>query len=270
MSTNCFKGYSAEQLVDVYKKRRAFMFLEIWDEDGYFVESCRPPKELVKLFADAGVGISSVHAPFSNWSDSAQYEFFERFKRSCDKAKIFEARYIVVHPVVSTSEQPSEGSSLTCAMPKSFAIWRQLVEVASGFGLDVAFENLGISPQWPTGCRVETVLEIVDTLGMGNVGMCLDFSHCFALGNDVVQTIGNHGMEKTLGIHASDGIYADLADQHLIPGLGELDWDATFRALKEQAFDGHINLEVKGLSEAPGAIEDVFALLSGAYEKASS
>ena len=184
MSTNCFKGYSAEELVGVYEKANAFTFLEIWDDDGYFAETSRTPKELFKVFADAGIGTSSVHAPFSNWSDSARDAFFERFKRSCEKAKVFDARYIVVHPVVSSTEQPSENSSLALAMPNSLIIWRQLAEIASGFDLDVAFENLGISPQWPTGCSLGTVMEIIDAVQMGNVGICLDFSHCFALGQE--------------------------------------------------------------------------------------
>ena len=35
--------------------------LEMWDDDGYFVETTLSSEELARIFRDAGLSISSVH-----------------------------------------------------------------------------------------------------------------------------------------------------------------------------------------------------------------
>ena len=47
----------------------------------------------------------------------------------------------------------------------------------------------------------------------------------------------------TLHIHDNDG----RSDQHLTPGLGNIDWNGFAKALKDICFNGVLNLEVKTL-----------------------
>jgi len=146
-------------------------------------------------------------------------------------------------------------------MPRSLEVWRGLAEIALEFGLEAAFENLPRGALWPSGCSLETVAEIVQGIDLENVGVCVDFSHCFALGDDIVAGLRKHNFLRIIGVHASDGIYADLADQHLIPGEGELDWVDAFRALRENGFAGDIVLEAKGLSDKPTELQGVFRFI---------
>lgn len=266
LSTSCFKDNPAEEFIVLYEQTKAFSFLEIWDDDGYFAETRRPTSEVANVFAQRGLGICSVHAPFSNWLRSTKEEYFASLKDSFTKAKELGASYVVVHPMVSGEERLESNRDLAEAMPQSFALWREAAELAASFDLNIAFENLAVGKQWPEGCPIEVVMELVHALGMPNVGVCLDLSHCFALQQDVIGVIEKYGGDKLFGIHASDGIYADAADQHLLPEQGELDWAAAFAALRNRGFQGHINLEVKGLEETPEAVRAIFGLLREACE----
>lgn len=260
MSTNCFRGCSAQDLARICQGA-GIPSLEIWDDDGYFVETTLSSEELARIFRDAGLSISSVHTPFSNWSELALDTYFDRFKQSCEKACVFNARYIVIHPIAFSSERKLDRVSVHTSMPRSLEVWRGLAEIALEFGLEAAFENLPRGALWPSGCSLETVAEIVQGIDLENVGVCVDFSHCFALGDDIVAGLRKHNFLRIIGVHASDGIYADLADQHLIPGEGELDWVDAFRALRENGFTGDIVLEAKGLSDKPTELQGVFRFI---------
>jgi len=269
MSTNCFKEYSVRDLSSICQES-GISSLEIWDDDGYFVETGTPHQELAHMLADRGLTVCSVHAPFSNWSEEAQKAFFDRFKQSCEKACTFGATYIVVHPMTFHSERRDDRLRIARSMPRALKVWRHLAEIALGFELELAFENLAPGAQWPSGCSLALVTEIVDAVQMKNVGICVDFSHCFALGDNVADSLRRNCPSHIIGVHASDGFYADLADQHLPPGEGELDWVDAFRALQEMGFTGNINLEAKGLMAESKELRTVLNFMVDAWKSSRS
>lgn len=266
MSTNCFIDHSAARLIELYKKTQAFSYLEIWNENGYFTRSLKSDKELSEMFIRAGIEIGSIHTPFSHWPQKGKMVYIEKLKASLTKAKIFGADYVVVHPMRVSTENWERDQSLTHSMPESLAFWKEIVDVAAEFNIQIAFENLGRSKHWPDGCSPEFLVEMIHSIEKENAGICLDFSHCFALGHDVIEMIKKYGNENILGIHASDGIYARKADEHLLPSEGELDWRAMFKVLKDLNYTGRFNLEVKGLKDEPQFIKSTFDQIKKASE----
>ncbi len=78
------------------------------------------------------------------------------------------------------------------------------------------------------------LVELMDELGDPNVGICIDVGHRNIVGDPVeaLQIAGKHLI--TLHLHDNRG----EQDEHLLPGLGNIDWNGVVQALDEIAYSG--------------------------------
>ena len=99
-----------------------------------------------------------------------------------------------------------------------------------------AFENL---PEYHAiGRRVSELSEILDEVDSDAVGMCFDTGHAHMCGN-VCDAV--NAARRIIYIHASDN--NGRKDEHLMPGKGNIDWDALSAAIAPIKYDGVFMLE---------------------------
>ncbi len=97
------------------------------------------------------------------------------------------------------------------------------------------------------GCLMSELLEVIRDVDPENLGVCLDFGHAnlqrpiFKL-EEAIRELGEYFIATH--IHDNEG----LSDQHMLPLMGGIDWEATVGALRETGYDGPLILEVGGLS----------------------
>ena len=103
--------------------------------------------------------------------------------------------------------------------------------------------NLLIEPE--PGLLIETFdqyLEFVERIDSSWVGLNFDIGHAFCVGQDPQDWIGRMA-SHTKHYHIED-IAATRVHQHLIPGHGAIDFEATFREIAATGYDDWITVEL--------------------------
>ena len=210
-------------------------------------------KELIRqknIYESEGITVWQAHAPW-RWPvrDSTPEDRAERLN-SMSKA-IRGCSYLgcpnfVVHVIMPFGVDSPDNADEMKRM--NFEFMSKLGEVAKEYGVkhinieNLPFKNLPINytPQ---------VLDFVKSLNSVHGGdifkVCFDTGHSNYCGENIAEMIELLGSEHlgVLHVHDNDG----TSDQHLAPGLGNIDWDSFSKALVKIGFDGVLNLEVHPL-----------------------
>jgi sugar phosphate isomerase/epimerase len=112
------------------------------------------------------------------------------------------------------------------------------VEVAEQVGVDLLIE-----PE--PGLLIETFeqyLDFVDRIDSPRVGLNFDLGHAYCMGQDPQGWISKMA-PHTKHYHIED-IAADRTHQHLIPGHGAIDFQATLGAIARSGYKGWITVEL--------------------------
>lgn len=98
----------------------------------------------------------------------------------------------------------------------------------------------------------EMLEKLAERLGdVKNFGICLDYSHAQLASKD--GELWFRALAKSIRhIHVNDHCFA--GDVHLVPGEGQIDWDAFFRLKETYAPDATVLCEVTGLEKAKKGI----------------
>ena len=165
----------------------------------------------------------------------------EHTKRALQLAKDLGAPHITTEP----------GGQLT-----SDQTWRQ--------GADIFYEELApcveLAEQLGVGLLIEPepellierfdqYLEFVDRIDSAAVGLNFDVGHAFCVGEDPQDWVVRM-QEHTRHYHLED-IAASRVHQHLIPGHGAIDFDATLSAIAESGYDGWLTVELYPYIDQP-------------------
>jgi sugar phosphate isomerase/epimerase len=129
----------------------------------------------------------------------------------------------------------------TCALPISFSSLEHLSLFAKQRGVTMALENtLG---EMATPANLKHFLE---QTRLTNVMLCLDIGHAHIEGGvpSAVETIRNFVV--TTHVHDNNGV----RDDHLMPYMGTIDWNATLASLPSET---PIVLELKEPAAAVGS-----------------
>ena len=114
--------------------------------------------------------------------------------------------------------------------------------------------------------RFDQYLAFVDRIDSPWVGLNFDIGHAFCVGEDPqdwVEKMASH----TRHYHFED-IAASRVHQHLIPGHGAVDFEATLAAIARTGYDGWITVELYPYIESPGeAAREARQYLLAACEK---
>lgn len=236
--------------------------LTIWSDEAMKHYTDAKVRELKQKIADKGMKLSGI---FFGMSGSASAEAKERdalveyFKQAVDIGnRLGSPKLIICGPTPFEMQFPKEMGrpsmeTFTLDLPKGLdfdrnyadfiGCIRKLADVCESMDHRLAFE--------PHPHRymknADSMLRILEHVGSDRVGMNIDPSHLFPMGempDQVVYRMRGH----IFGVHVSDN--DGLTNAHWRPGKGKIDWNAFFRALKAVGYDENITVE---LEDVPGA-----------------
>ena len=114
--------------------------------------------------------------------------------------------------------------------------------------------------------RFDEYLEFVERLDSPFVGLNFDIGHAYCVGEDPQDWVAKMA-PHTVHYHLED-IAATRKHQHLIPGHGAIDFDATLAAIASTDYDGWLTVELYPYMDDPDtAATEAFAYLNNKLTK---
>lgn len=133
-------------------------------------------------------------------------------------------------------------------------VYRQLASGASGSAAQVLLEPLNRYESRFFN-SVEDSAELITELNASNTGLLLDFFHMSIEEASIPDAITAAG-DLTRHVHLAD-------NNRLLPGLGSLDWSASFEALHAIGYRGYLSLECSTSGQAEQTLPAAAAFLRG-------
>ena len=123
----------------------------------------------------------------------------------------------------------------------------ELLDYAEPRDVDIGIE---FEPELLVENTTET-LELIDDVGRSSLGVNLDLGHAAVCGEDLVETIHRAAGHIT-GVHIED-IAGGRGGKHyhLVPGLGDLDFEPVFEAFDDIGYDGFVTAELYTYQSQP-------------------
>lgn len=208
----------------------------------YYMNQLDFPKnaeKYAKYAADAGVGLWSLHLPFSSngldisqtkaaWRAQAQYTN----RVLIDAAGDIGVKVIVMHP----SSEPIDDEERADRMKWSRELTMMFAEQCDKRGMRLAVENL------PRTCLCNTASEMIELLRGTGANVVFDTNHSLHQDNpSFIREITDAGL-KIISLHISD--YDFVNERHRLPGDGINDWKAILSELERAGYDGPLLYEV--------------------------
>jgi sugar phosphate isomerase/epimerase len=124
----------------------------------------------------------------------------------------------------------------------------EICRLAEPFGVRVALEVIPNALSTPA-----SLTELIERdLDAPVAGICLDFGHAFLGGDvpDAIETVAEH----LIATHVHDN--HRRRDEHLVPYLGSIDWDAALMSMQKIGYDGMYLMELANTSTPAGVLEE--------------
>ena len=222
--------------------------------------------KLADTAAKLGMAVPQSHLPWvqGGWFDrdprrgfcpDFKEYFTECMRRSYVASQMLGVRYATVHPMGYHDAVDSTEIQLR----RNHEYYDKLVEYGARLGVGTAFENMRPDcPAWGSATRYSQyyrdLIELVDSYHDPLVGICWDTGHAHQSGTDQAVAIRAMG-SRLKNLHINDNHYG-TRDEHLLPFMGEIDWESLLTALVEIDYQGVLNYEVgKVVKWAPEALQ---------------
>lgn len=245
-----FIEYSPEEMVKLFSKK-GWGKLELSDEHGAMLLERGNPKvvgnKFKKYAEEFGVTFPQGHLLLSaDIVDSDELEIVDTLKRWLDLFLAVGVKAAVLHPGGFKSRR--EGVPNEKIRTRQAQVLRQLTKHIENTDMFICLENMSKIEAF-----AEDLIDIIETTGEGNLGICLDTGHLNIAKGDQEEFI-KKSREYLLALHIADN--EGTSDQHMMPyGKGNVDWDKVVGALKEIEYDGLWNLEIPGERLCPFEIK---------------
>lgn len=206
----------------------------------------------MEIFSKTGLTVHQTHAPFNRYNQYGD-KFLECMNRAFEATQYMGAKYMVVHG----DEFDFNKSKYTPekALEYNYRLFAPFVEKADG--IKIAFENVFEDKSVPRFCSEVTELkQLIEKFKSDNVCCCWDFGHAnVAFGKEQPEKIKYmKGYIECTHVHDS----AHAMDLHLLPFLGEIEWDKCIKSLKEIQYSGNLSLELV-YGQIPAAVAETFS-----------
>jgi len=189
-----------------------------------------------------GLSCNQAHAPFSfkygMKLDTSEASYLS-IVRAMESASILGAENIVVHSVTLPREVDFEEYNLE--------FYKSLVPYCEKFGIHMAVENLF----WTDVKRKRLMSKIgspqelndmVKKIDSPWVVACVDIGHASLTCCEPEEFIEDVNPDILKALHVQDNSY--LKDDHTIPYLGSLNWEAVMTSLKKARYTGELTFEI--------------------------
>lgn len=225
-------------------REAGFQAIEIYGFAPHFdCASAEHARAVGKAFANEGVAISALHAPFyehgkagneSRWlsisstNDKTRRMAIDKVERCVESAIMLNTSIIVIHFGSSGDKNTHE------AISNLFSSLVHIESIMRGTGVRSAYENIG-TPVSLCGY----IGHFLEKYEFRNAGMCIDLGHA-NINEDPTSAVVRCA-HLLLNVHASDN--SGNSDSHDIPFLGNVKWGDVCRALLEAEYSGSFTME---------------------------
>ncbi|UUZ60786.1 sugar phosphate isomerase/epimerase family protein [Nocardioides sp. B-3] len=174
--------------------------------------------------------VCAIHSPCLLWTQRVWgTEPWGKLERSADTALAVGADVVVVHPPFRWQKEYSAG------------FVDGIAALEESTGIKFAVENM--YPRRASSRRgMEMYVPGWDPSEQSYANTTIDLSHAAIAGSDVIAMADRLG-DRLRHVHLTDGS-GSVKDEHLVPGRGAMGAAAFLGHIAEQAFDGHIVLEI--------------------------
>ncbi|MBP5270459.1 MAG: sugar phosphate isomerase/epimerase [Clostridia bacterium] len=217
----------------------------VYNSDGW-----REITEARRAFADAnGIVFDQSHAPFSfAWADASVRENVAgpRVQRALEISAIMGVKNVIVHPLHWFPYKGFEAE----ARRINIDYYRSFIPVCRDLGINVALENMWQKEvkrkciSLDVAARAEEFASMLDEIGDEHIVGCLDLGHVSLIGEEAEDAIRVLGHDRLKALHVHDNGYT--ADDHVLPGLGKMNWTAIMQALGDIDYTGVFTYEADG------------------------
>ncbi len=240
-----------------------FPAVELSTEHIIVLEESASPEaaceELRALVDDLGMLMPQVHvmihANLASADADERAAHLATVMRHVELAALMGSKTGGIHPGGSG---PATVAEFEAEKVRRVETFKPLVEFAAERDFSMAIENMCDSPRASRGargmrgygCLISELREIVEDIGMPNVGICYDTGHGNLQGLTMAEAIRDAG-DLLIATHITDN--DGSGDQHRTPFYGNIDWREGMAALGEIGYDGIFNLEIPGERGLPTA-----------------
>ncbi|MBR7083467.1 MAG: sugar phosphate isomerase/epimerase [Clostridia bacterium] len=211
-----------------------------------WAEKARRDRE---LFDSLGITVEQTHAPFNRYQTHPDDVFPTYFKRVFEASKILGAKFVVVHADEYRTKDRFDGKEI---LDFTYDYLAPYVEYCAKNGLVVAVENVfeDDTTRWPKingrsryTSRVEELKDVIERFNTPTVRCCWDYGHAgVAYGKSEMANALTEVAKYVVCTHVHDNYYGN--DLHLLPFLGDVDWNKNLAPLKEAGYKGKLSLEL--------------------------
>lgn len=188
------------------------------------------------------VGIAFHQAHGLWWMDEKDLEErkqnVELYKKQILGCALLGCPNLVIHPCCPGGWNWFEMDDRQAAIEGNLAVLQEILPYAKENGVTICLENLPFATY--SLANTPDVKELVRLANDAYVKVCLDTGHACCRQENIYEAIRLLGDDLAC-LHVHDD--KKRQDNHLIPFLGEVDWDGFIKGLREIRFQGVINLE---------------------------
>lgn len=186
----------------------------------------------------------SVHGPYTNIGSLLPHRWqaaVDEHLRALEWAEEMEARTYTVHPGW-VEKKYADPDLLARCRENTIQALERMVEHGGQVAIGVENQNPAEGEKAKCGFTVPQLHGLVD--GLNPVGFTLDVGHAQVLTGDPVQFFHALGPERIRAAHVHDN--DGMADDHLPPGRGTIDWRAFLFAYLRHGCGFPLFLELAG------------------------
>ena len=203
-------------------------------------------KRDLEVLTSAGITVEQTHAPFNRYCTYDKMDFKRLYMNAFEVSKEIQAKYVVVHADEYRTVDRYDPEE---ACRQAYEFLAPFVEYAEKNSMTVAIENVFDDGKWPMfdgksrfTSRTGELIEIIERFGTPFVRCCWDFGHAkCAFGTDGMLDALKQVSRYLVCTHVHDNYYGK--DLHLLPFLGDIDWEAHMSYLREIGYEGKFSFE---------------------------
>lgn len=216
----------------------------------------RKVEEVGDTAAKLGITFAQSHLPFvpgCSMRTCPEFQrpeyaefFFECTRRAYLASRMLSIPWTVLHPLTF----PEYNYETRASLDGNHTCYDQYIDLGLRLGVGTAIENMPPSMDRKLGmvyCQhYEQLIELVDSFADPQVGICWDTGHGNLMG--LRQSRALRAMGKRLKVlHINDN-HAGFRDEHVLPYMGDIDWDDVVQGLTDIGYDGALNYETGNVS----------------------
>lgn len=237
-----------------------FQAIELFATRSHFdYHDAAASEQLAQWLAETGLTLESVHAPITDrfgegdkWAatystalpDNARRQLAVReAEAALQIARRLPFKTLVVH-LGTPASKSNPGDNNRAAAARSA---EEICRIAEPFGVRVALEVIPNPISTPA-----SLVAMIEALEAPHAGICMDFGHAF-LGGDVPDALET-AAEHLIATHVHDN--HGRGDDHLVPYLGAIDWDAALVTMQKIGYEGTYLMELANTGSPASVLEE--------------